>query len=255
MTDAERDPAQAGDAPDPITARRRAIEAQVAALAAEAGQLTRLAALRGDLEKQGAWVEALSDGCGHIELLVRLGDSVARAVDASPPARSPVRDMPCAEPAGLLVPDAWTPEEEDLLWGMHLAGKTAREIARQLDRNPQSVGGKLTALKRRRGAESAPATALRSHAPALAPVRDVPRAAPVETAAPDRPSGWTAARDLVLVEGILRGRKLADLAPELELGTDDLKARWKQLMPVSSIEGQRRLVTRLRAEVAGEDAT
>lgn len=63
-----------------------------------------------------------------------------------------------------------------------------------------------------------------------------------------------AARDLALAEGILTGRRLSDLSPDFGLTPKDLMARWKVLMPTASLDAQEKLVTRLRAEVAGEDA-
>lgn len=246
MTDAERDPAEAGDAPDPIAARQRAIEAQVAALEAEAEQLTRLAGFRDDLAKQGIPFEVIGMRAGEVQLVLTVGGDARVAVAGSG----------ATVPRGNLDAPKWTEAEEDLCWDVAQEGHSVAEIAHRLERSPQGVAAKLRGLKRKRGAaKGAPAAAAEPEvAPTFAPVREMPRPAPVERAVPDRPSGWTAARDLALVEGILRGRKLADLAPELELGTDDLKARWKQLMPVSSIEAQRKLVTRLRAEVAAEDA-
>lgn len=205
------------------------------------------------------------------------------AADAGAPlpviegAPTPAETVPEAVPAGERVGERWTAEEDALALSLRNKGVPVTEIAARLGRpywatqgrfkklakNSGKLGGERGGLQRLDPAEHDPvqgataedATVAPEVAPPVAPVERPAWWAEIEQllAAIGTKGGWTAARDLILVDGRAKGFVWSLICDELGVEVRDAKARLVALIPNGGGEDEMaRLTEVLRARAARE---
>lgn len=204
-------------------------------------------------------------------------------------APTPAETVPEAVPAGDRNGQPWTAEEDALALSLRSKGKSVRQIAEALGRshsstsynlysrilkahilkaqgapkNSEKLGGERGGLQRLDPAEHDPvqgataedATVAPEAAPPVAPVERPAWWAEVEQllAAIGTKGGWTAARDLILVDGRAKGFVWSLICDELGVEVREAKARLVALTPNGGGEAElERLTEVLRARAARE---
>ena len=216
-----------------------------ARLAAGIDALDRVEAFTADLRGMGFDVRVTHDGAlPSVTVHVAIGmDAVPDGVRVEGVIARPKIVVPEPKPAATPTTKTmrvgpWSDAELAELARLHTSGSTVAEISAALSRAPQAVGSHVRRLEDQRKVDAGCAPPPPQPAPAPpAPVRE-------------RPDGWTAQDDLVLVEGLSQGRKLPTIAAELRRGPEACKERFRKLLPNPTLDTQSKLIRALRAEVA-----
>lgn len=185
------------------------------------------------------------------------------ALRMQPPEAEGARPAAGGSPAPYKSGD-WTAEEEQQLLSMHDQGELLPDIADALGRRGQGVAAKLRALLARRSIPKSrradppaseapppprPAVAPPAAGPVLQPRPRHEREAEARYAQVQDPD-WPPARDLELVERMMRGDGAGGTAEAMGLEKPQIIARWRALFhEAAQLEEQAAMLVVLRARV------